>query len=111
MAIRNGEDPMRIESSIPASAASAAAHAPEKEKRSRRRDETPRDTPWLRVPAIAAYAGGVGRRVVYSSIRSGQLRAARLGSSNRGVIVCHVEWVDAWISSRSEPRPLRIATR
>jgi hypothetical protein len=87
----------------------APAASPANPKRARTRVEIPTDTPWWRVQVCSAYAGGVGSRVIYDAIARKDLRATRLGGSSRGVIVVHRDWLDEWMRSRSEPRPLRVA--
>jgi excisionase family DNA binding protein len=51
---------------------------------------------WKKVPVAAqAWAGGVHPKTMYAAIRSGQLKAARIGAG-RNVLVCE-EFVDEWL--------------
>jgi len=60
------------------------------------RTERPVDTPWL-TPREAAARAKVGPQTVYDAVRSGRLKAARLGGRND--IRIHVDWLDAWIGA------------
>jgi excisionase family DNA binding protein len=59
----------------------------------------PEATPWLTVPQAAARAQ-VGRKVIYTAIAKGKLKAARLGV--RRELRIHREWLDAWIEAAVE---------
>ena len=64
-------------------------------------------TPWLTAADVAARAR-CGVKLVYSEIKRGQLRAARIGG--RRQIVIHVDWADQWLESMAKPvevTPLR----
>lgn len=50
---------------------------------------------WLKVRGAAEYAGGLSQRTVYQAIRSGRLRAARLGAGRN--VVTSAEWIDGWL--------------
>ena len=50
---------------------------------------------WLKVRQAAAYAGNLSERTVYTAIRSGKLRAARIGAGRN--VVTSQEWIDTWL--------------
>ena len=60
---------------------------------------TPEATPWLRVPQSAARAQ-VGVKMIYTAIRTGALKAVRLGV--RRELRIHRDWLDAWIEAKVE---------
>jgi len=53
-------------------------------------------TPWL-TPREAAARAKVGRNLLYHAIKTGKLKAARLGVRNE--LRIHEEWLDAWIGA------------
>lgn len=59
----------------------------------------PRPT-WLKLAGAAAHAD-VGRRQIYGAVRSGRLRAARVGG--RSELRFRREWIDQWLESQAEP--------
>ena len=51
---------------------------------------------WKKVPAAATtWAGGVSPKLLYSAIKAGQLKAARIGAG-RNLLLCE-EFVDSWL--------------
>ena len=54
----------------------------------------PAPTPWLR-PREAAWHAKVGPKIIYRAVRSGALRAARVGG--RKELRIRREWVDRWL--------------
>ena len=62
---------------------------------------------WLTVPkAIAAWSDdSISAKTVYAAIRSGKLRAARLGAG-RNLLVCEQFW-DEWLRGSAEQRQER----
>jgi len=61
-------------------------------------DDAPTTTatpsPWMTVPEAADRAK-CGTQMIYSAIRSGRLKAARLGARND--LRIHESWLDAWV--------------
>jgi excisionase family DNA binding protein len=64
------------------------------------------DSPWLTVREAAARAR-CGRRVIYSAVRGGELRAARIGA--RRDLRIHIHWIDQWLEESAAPREIRRA--
>ena len=59
---------------------------------------------WLKVPVAAKeWAGGVSAKTMYAAIRTGRLKAARIGHG-RNVLVCEA-FVDSWLSESVDRRP------
>jgi excisionase family DNA binding protein len=53
---------------------------------------------WLKVPEAAKeWAGGVSPKTLYAAIRSGRLKAARIGAG-RNVLLCEA-FVDEWLQT------------
>jgi len=50
---------------------------------------------WMKVEAARQYAGGIGRRILYKAVASGQLKAARIGAG-RSLLFCD-SWIDEWL--------------
>lgn len=57
---------------------------------------TSESSPWL-TPYECAARAKCGRKLVYYAIRTGKLKAARLGVT--GSLRVHVSWLDAWVSA------------
>ena len=57
-------------------------------------------SPWLPLRQAAIYAGR-SRRFLAREIRSGRLKAARIGG--RGEYMLRAEWIDQWIESQAQP--------
>lgn len=57
-------------------------------------------SPWLTVKQAATRAQ-VGPAAVYAAIKTGRLRALRVGTSLR----VHVAWVDAWLEAAEVVNP------
>jgi excisionase family DNA binding protein len=55
---------------------------------------TPTPTPWL-TPREAADRAKVGLKQVYYAIKTGKLKAARVGATRR----IHEAWLDAWLAA------------
>jgi excisionase family DNA binding protein len=53
-------------------------------------------SPWL-TPSGAAARAKCGTKIVYNAVRTGRLRAVRLGDRNQ--IRIHEAWVDAWMTA------------
>jgi excisionase family DNA binding protein len=65
-------------------------------------DETPQQpSPWLTVEQAASYAN-CGARTLYASIRSGALRAVRIGTGRN--LRTKREWIDAMYAEAEMPR-------
>ena len=60
-------------------------------------------SPWLTV-AQAADRARCGRKLIYREVRSGRLRAARIGG--RRDLRFRAEWVDAWLDQASARSPV-----
>ena len=58
------------------------------------------DPVWLDVRQAAARAQ-VGPKPIYRAVKTGALRAARIGG--RGELRFRAEWIDAWIEAASTP--------
>jgi hypothetical protein len=69
-------------------------------ERRHRGDSAPTLRQWWDVSRAAQYAG-CGTRLIYSEVRRGKLRAARLGG--RRELRFLVEWIDAWLLASSTP--------
>jgi hypothetical protein len=63
----------------------------------------------MKVPAAAKYAGNVAEKTIYAAIRSGDLRAARIGAG-RNVLTCDI-WIDEWLQSSATPFEVRSMLR
>ena len=50
---------------------------------------------WMKVAAAATYAGGLSRKTLYTAIRQGNLKAARIGAG-RNFLLCE-SFVDDWL--------------
>ncbi len=58
---------------------------------------------WLKVQdAATEWAGGISSKTIYAAIRSGQLRAARIGAG-RNVLLCE-DYVEAWLRATAAPK-------
>jgi excisionase family DNA binding protein len=55
---------------------------------------------WL-TPEQAATRAQVGRRTIYTEVRAGRLRAARIGG--RRELRIKPEWIDLWLEQAAEP--------
>lgn len=51
---------------------------------------------WMKVEAARRYAGGIGRKMLYKAVASGQLKAARIGAG-RSLLFCD-RWIDEWLN-------------
>jgi hypothetical protein len=64
---------------------------------------------WMRVDEVRRYASGNGplisRKLIYAAIRSGRLRAARIGAG-RNLVTC-AEWVDDYLTASAIARDPR----
>jgi excisionase family DNA binding protein len=69
---------------------------------------SPRSSQWLTVREAASHAN-CGERSIYNAVRSGKLRAARLGG--RRELRFLTEWIDAWLLESSTPVELTGAVR
>lgn len=59
---------------------------------------------WLKVPAAAKeWAGGVNPKTLYTAIRAGHLKAARIGAG-RNVLLCEA-YVDDWLKNSIREKP------
>lgn len=58
----------------------------------------PPPSPWL-TAAGAARRAQLGSKAIYAAVRSGRLRAARIGG--RRQLRFHVSWVDEWLASEA----------
>jgi len=56
------------------------------------------ESPWIRVPAACSRAR-CGAKQIYRAVRSGELKAARIG--RRGDIVTRVDWLDEFLERRA----------
>jgi excisionase family DNA binding protein len=50
---------------------------------------------WLKVDDARRHAGGVSRQTLYNAVRTGKLRAARVGAG-RNLLFCEA-WIDEWL--------------
>ena len=55
---------------------------------------------WMKVAAAATYAGGLSKKMLYSAIQQGNLKAARIGAG-RNVLLCE-DFIDEWLRTRAE---------
>jgi excisionase family DNA binding protein len=62
-------------------------------------------SPWLVIEEARKIAK-VGPKLLYREIKSGRLRAARLGGRS-GAIRIHRTWLDEWLERASEPIEIR----
>ena len=62
------------------------------------------DSPWLTIREAAPYAK-CGVKVLYRAVRTGRLRAARLGG--RRELRLRREWIDRWIDAAVGEEPSR----
>jgi len=60
------------------------------------RNESDATTPWL-TPVEAAARAKCSRKLIYHAVKSGKLKAARLGIRND--IRIREDWLDAWMTS------------
>jgi len=60
----------------------------------------PPDSPWMNAADAAKYLKR-GRQFVLREIRTGRLRAARVGG--RGEILTRREWCDQWVTDQAAP--------
>jgi excisionase family DNA binding protein len=65
-------------------------------------------TSWLTVREAAGRAR-CGERSIYNAVRSGKLRAARLGG--RRELRFLAEWIDAWLLESTTPVVLTVTVR
>ncbi len=57
---------------------------------------------WMKVDAARKYAGGVGRKILYKAVASGQLRAARIGAGRS--LLFSTTWIDEWLTTSAAAR-------
>jgi excisionase family DNA binding protein len=57
---------------------------------------------WMKIDAACAYAGAVSRKTIYSAVRRGELRAARIGAGRN--LLFASEWIDAYLRERAQVR-------
>ena len=57
---------------------------------------------WMKAQKAADYAGGVSPKILYSAVRAGKLRAAKIGAG-RNLLFCEA-FIDQWLQrSAGEP--------
>ncbi len=56
---------------------------------------------WFKATKAAAYAGGISPKVLYSAVRAGKLRAAKIGAG-RNLLFCEA-FIDEWLRATVEP--------
>ena len=56
---------------------------------------------WFKAPRAAEYAGNISVKVIYAAVRSGKLRAAKIGSG-RNILLCEA-FIDDWLQATVEP--------
>ena len=61
---------------------------------------------WLRVDDARKYAGGVSRKLIYSAVRAGKLKAAKIGAGRNYVFA--ESYLDEWLSSSAEAAEPRV---
>lgn len=61
-------------------------------------------SPWLTIDE-ARQVAKVGARLLYREIKSGRLRAARIGG--RRDIRVHVDWISEWLEASAQPREVQ----
>jgi excisionase family DNA binding protein len=61
----------------------------------------PAGSPWLRV-TDAAKRAQCGSKILYSEVRAGRLRAARVGGGR--ALRFRAEWIDEWLQGDSKKR-------
>lgn len=54
---------------------------------------------WMKVDEARRHAGGVSRQILYAAVRTGKLRAARVGHGRN--LVFNAEWIDSWLRESS----------
>ena len=56
---------------------------------------------WMKVKKASEYALDVSPKIIYSTVRAGQLRAAKIGAG-RNLLFCE-EFLDEWLRATVEP--------
>jgi len=56
---------------------------------------------WMKAPKAADYAGGISPKILYSAVRAGKLRAAKIGAG-RNLLFCET-FIDEWLGATVEP--------
>jgi hypothetical protein len=54
---------------------------------------------WMKVDEARAYCGGLSRGLLYRAVRSGQLRASRVGAGRS--LMFADEWCDAYLRANA----------
>ena len=54
---------------------------------------------WMKVDEACRHAGNVSRKTLYGAVRTGRLKAARLGSGRN--LLFAAEWLDDWLRASS----------
>jgi excisionase family DNA binding protein len=65
-------------------------------------------SPWLTPVEAASYAK-VGKRAIYSHVRGGRLRAARIGG--KGELRILRDWLDDFLTAAASPVPVAMSMR
>lgn len=55
---------------------------------------------WKKIDEARKYAGGVSRRLMYSAVAKGELKAARIGAGRNLLFLD--SWIDQWLEARAE---------
>jgi len=63
------------------------------------------DSPWF-TPKDCSRRAQCGVKMIYNAIKTGQLRAARIGA--RRDIRIHRDWLDEWLVAASTPVEFRL---
>ncbi len=61
--------------------------------------DRPAETDWLKAKPAARYCGGIGAKLLYTDVRAGRLKAARIGSGRN--LLFHRRWLDEWLQQRA----------
>lgn len=56
--------------------------------------------------AAREWAGGLSTTALYDAVKTGHLKAARVGASGRRLMFCEV-WTTEWLVASSTRRPVR----
>ena len=58
-------------------------------------------THWFKAPKAADYAGEISPKILYSAVRAGKLRAAKIGAGRN--LLFSEEYIDEWLQAVTKP--------